>query len=68
MRRRISINYPPAGYRLVYIDEIINNVEFEAEVYKFFEKYSVQENTALVNGYITSSYDSIEKKYAFSAY
>ena len=68
LRRIVSINYPPAGYRMIYIDEVTKNPLLKSEIDFFLTKYEVSENTALVNGYVTASFDSIKKEFEFSAY
>jgi hypothetical protein len=55
MRRIITINYPPLGFRFIYIDELLSNAKFKEQVILFLRKYDVQENTAILNGYITSN-------------
>ena len=68
MRRIITINYPPPGFRFVYVDEILNNKKFKEQVFIFMKKYDVRTYTAIVNGYITVNFDSIDNEYKYTAY
>lgn len=41
LMRILTINYPPPGYRFVYVDEMQNNNLFKEEVFYHLKKYDV---------------------------
>ena len=43
---------PTYGYRLIYIDELINNEDFKAKVGEFLEEWAIVQ---LVNGFTNGS-------------
>lgn len=63
LRRIITHWYPLEGYRFIYIDELQKNENFKDQIFYFMSKYQVDENTALINGYISARYKDEDHKY-----